>query len=115
MVTVIVHAMMMVMMTGLGSLRHAFHRGLHVLYQRFKGVLCAGGIIGAERSLQVCQITVERGVVAEQLAQWIGSGVVLQITLKRRQSGLGRGQVSGLNVAADAFEIAEQLVETVRG
>ena len=104
---------MMVVMMTLGSL--CFHRGLHVLRQGFECALRSRRVVRFQRVLQIGEIGAECAVVAEKLAQWICAGAALQVVFKTRQGGLRRGQVPGLDAAANAFEVAEQLVETVRG
>jgi hypothetical protein len=104
---------MMVVMMTLGSL--CFHRGLHVLRQGFECALRSRRVVRFQRVLQIGEIGAERAVVAEKLGQRICAGAALQVVLKTRQGGLRRGQVPGLDAAANAFKVAEQLVETVRG
>ena len=68
-----------------------------------------------QRGLERGEIVAKRAVVAEQFAQRILTVAVLQIGLKGGQGALGRRQIAGLDVAADAFEVAEKLAKSVRG
>ena len=92
-----------------------FHRALHVLGQGLERILRGGGIVRLQRGLERGEIVAQRAVVAEKLADWVLPAAVLQITLKSGQSALGRRQIAGLDVAANAFEVIEKLVKTVRG
>jgi len=103
----------MVMMVTVRTLR--FHRGLHVLGQGFESVLGGGGIVRLQRGLERGEIVAQRAVVAEKLAQRILPVAVLQISLKSGQGALGRRQIAGLDVAANAFEVIEELSKTIRG
>ena len=84
--------MMVMMMAAMRSLR--FHGALHVLNKRLERALCAGGVVRFERGLQRGEIVAERAVVAEQLAQWILAGVILQIAFEGAQGALGRSQIA---------------------
>ena len=92
-----------------------FHRALHVLGQGLERVLRGGGVVRLQRSLERGEIVAQRAVVAEKLADRVLPAAVFQITLKSGQSALGRRQIAGLNVTANAFEVIEKLVKTVRG